>query len=97
LAMASRMYEVFHVVVEQGWFYRQGAAQVREQWRDLLGERVLMLSDYQRLAEVIVSTLAINQGSDPGKVADSWSGDASTVVANAVQSLGAMPPMYSSR
>ena len=97
LAMASQMYDVFHVVVEQGWFYQNHADQVRRQWRELLGERVLLLSDYQRLAEVIVSTLAINEGSHPRDVAASWSGDTSTVVANAVQSLRSLPPMYSSR
>jgi len=95
LEMASRMYEVFHVVVEQGMFYQYEADLVRDGWRALLGERMLLLSDYQRLAEVIVSTMAINEGSDPNEVATSWSGDTAAVVANAVQLLRAKPPLRS--
>jgi hypothetical protein len=87
LAMASRMYEVFHVVIEEGSYFRGDPDRVREQWRHLLGERVLFLSDYRRLAETIVSAIEVNEGRDGHEVAASWSGDTALVVADAVRSL----------
>ncbi len=89
LAMASRMYEIFHVVIEEGSYFRGDPDHVRSEWRDLLGERVLLLSDYRRLAETIVSAIEVNEGRDGRAVAASWSGDTAMVVADAVRSLTA--------
>jgi hypothetical protein len=87
LAMAHRMYEVFHVVIEEGSYYRHDPHGVIEPWRELLGQRVMMLSDFARLAEVIVSAIEVTEGRDQRGVAASWSGDTSLVVADAVKSL----------
>ena len=93
LAMASRMYEVFHIVIEEGSYYSHDPRGVSEPWRDLLGQRVLMLSDYTRLAEVIVSTIEITEGRDRNRVAASWSGATSLVVADAVKALSNASPL----
>ncbi|MEZ5582598.1 MAG: hypothetical protein R3F37_07385 [Candidatus Competibacteraceae bacterium] len=90
LAMASRLYEVFHIVIEEGSFFRGCPELVREPWRELLGERVIFLSDYRRLAETIVSTMEINEGRDSRAVTESWSDDIAVIVANAV--CGLPPP-----
>jgi len=87
LAMASRLYEVFHIVIEEGSFFRSRPDWVTKQWRELLDERVIFLSDYRRLAETIVSTMEINEGRDSQAVAESWSDDIAVVVANAVCGL----------
>jgi hypothetical protein len=89
LEMAERMYHVFHIVVEQGNHYRnsRNAEQVRSKWRDLLGQRVIMLSNYEHLAEVIVSTIQMNEGDDRAAVTSSWTGDTSLVVAHALKGL----------
>ncbi|MEE4378151.1 MAG: hypothetical protein V2J55_11670 [Candidatus Competibacteraceae bacterium] len=87
LAMAERIYEVFHIVIEEGSFYRSRPELVKEQWRELLDERVIFLSDYRRLAETIVSTMEINEGRDSRAVTESWSNDIALVVANAVCGL----------
>ncbi len=92
LAMASRMYEVFHVVIEEGSYFRHDPRGVTDPWRELLGQRALMLSDYNRLAEVIVSAIEINEGRDRRAVTASWSGDTSLVVADAVKALHRMGP-----
>jgi hypothetical protein len=91
LAMASRQYHVFHIVIEEGSFFRHSPALVRDSWRELLGERVIFLADYRRLAETIVSAIEINEGRDSRAVAASWSGDTALVVANAVRGLRAVP------
>ncbi|MCB1053082.1 MAG: hypothetical protein KDC71_20950 [Acidobacteria bacterium] len=57
LAMAREKYDVYHIVIEQGSYFRQQPDRVRSEWRALLGQSVLYLNDYTRLAELIVETL----------------------------------------
>lgn len=84
---ASRYYEIFHIVVEQGSHFRYSADKVKSSWRSLLGQRVIQLSDYTKLAEVITSTIEVIEGRDRDAVAKSWSGDTSLVVSKAVAGL----------
>ena len=87
LAMAERLYHVFHVIVEEGHYASHFPDEVRSKWTDLLGQRVLRLSDHSKLAEVIVSAIQVNEGADPAAVSHSWSGATSLVVANAIGGL----------
>ncbi|MEM7405650.1 MAG: hypothetical protein AAF458_10185 [Pseudomonadota bacterium] len=87
LAMASRMYHVFHVVVEQGSFYRSAPDLVLDPWRELLGQRVLPLADYTRLAEVIVAAMEVSGGTGAVDVASSPATSRDLVVSNAVAGL----------
>jgi hypothetical protein len=89
IALASERYEVLHVVVAQG----SGCSgsrrdRVISQWNSLLPQRVLILEDYTKLAETIVSAIQVIEGASKSAVAGSWD-DKSTalVVANAVSSL----------
>lgn len=84
LTMVSRMYHVFHVVVEEGSHARNHLSTVLDKWRGLLGQRVLRLKDYRRLAEVVVSAIEVNEGRDRDEVAHSWPGETSAVVAHAL-------------
>jgi len=85
LTLVSRMYHVFHVVVEEGSHARHNLPAVLDRWHELLGQRVLRLKDYRRLAEVVVSAIEVNEGRDRDTVARSWSGDTSAVVAHALR------------
>lgn len=88
LTMAEEKYHVFHVIVEQGSYaWRRGPENVKKTWQDLLGQRVLMLSDYDKLAEVIVSAIQVNEGTSIADVTASWSGDTSLAVARAIGDL----------
>jgi hypothetical protein len=87
LAMVSRTYNVFHVVVEEGSHARVHLPQVLEEWTDLLGQHVLRLGDHTKLAEVIVSAIQVSEGVDPDTVARSWSGSTAMVVRRAVGGL----------
>jgi hypothetical protein len=87
LGLAEQTYHVYHIIVEQGSHFRAYGATVTRKWRDLLGQRVIHLSDYTRLSEVLVSTIALNEGADRDTVAASWSGDTSLVVAHALKGL----------
>ena len=85
LTLVSRMYHVFHVVVEEGNHARFHLPAVLDKWHALLGQRVLRLKDYRRLAEVVVSAIEVNEGRDRDTVANSWSGDTAVVVAHALR------------
>ena len=89
LELAERNYHVFHIVVEQGSHFRSYGDRVMATWTQLLGQRVIRLSDYKRLAEVIVSTIQATEGADHDSVVGSWSGDTSLVVARAIAGLPA--------
>jgi hypothetical protein len=88
LTMVSRMYHVFHVIVEEGSHARHNPHGVRNAWTHLLGQRVIGLADHTKLAEVIVSAIEVNEGRDRDQVVESWSRKTAMVVQRAVGSLG---------
>jgi len=87
LEMVRKQYDVYHVVVEQGdGLADYGRQAVVGEWNKLLGEgHVLLLSDYTKLSELIISAIQRNAGVDHDAVVNSWSGDTRLVVANAFQ------------
>jgi len=87
LDAVSRMYHVFHVIVEQGSYAQHNLNAVVSKWRALLGQRAMLLSDYTKLAEIVVSAIQVTEGDTPDKVVKSWSGDTSLVVAKAIGNL----------
>ncbi|NCQ51804.1 hypothetical protein GW796_07915 [archaeon] len=85
--MASKMYNIFHIVVEEGSYARSNLSGVMKSWTELLGQRVIRLSDYKKLAEVVVSTIEVTEGKDVDSVTKSWDGSTSVVVSRAINSL----------
>lgn len=88
LTMVSRQYEVYHIIVEEGHCFRVHGDKVTAKWKDLLGQRVINLSDHTKLSEVIVSALQVANGTDTDSVVSSWD-DSSTalVVKKAISTL----------
>lgn len=84
--LAERTYEVFHIVIREG-YAANGLDAVLRSWKPLLPERTLVLDDYRRVAELVVSTIEITEGRDPNTVAASWGGSAAGVVARAIAGL----------
>lgn len=64
LAMAKERYHVFHVVIEEGDYYRQRPERVRSSWTELMGSSVLFLRDFRDLSELITCTMRITRGED---------------------------------
>lgn len=94
LQLVSRMYHVFHIIVEEGSHARHDPRGVRDRWTALLGQRVIGLSDHTRLAEVIVSAIEVNEGRDQAQVVKSWSKQTALVVRRVVSTL---EPLQASR
>lgn len=55
-------WNVFHVIAEQGAYPHNPV--IEKAWRDLLGERVLLMEDYNNVAELIASTIGVCEGTD---------------------------------
>lgn len=76
LREAQQKYEVFHIVVEEGSYFRHSPVKVTSSWTELLGKRVIYLDDYTKLADVVLAVIAVNEGSDPEDVIASAEGSA---------------------
>lgn len=85
LDMATRMYNVYHIIIEEGNYARSFSSAVKRSWTKLLGQNVISLSDHTKLAEVIVSAIQLNEGDTKEKVIESWDGSTSVVIAKAFE------------
>lgn len=94
LALAQRSYDIFHVVVEEGHHASRYLPEVLDSWTEMLGQRVIRLSDHKKLAETIVSAIEVTEGADAHTSAHSW-GPGGEIVHEAVKSLpkGEAPKM----
>jgi len=81
LHMAQRSYDVFHIVIEQGSYASRAIDRVMSSWTPLLGQRVIRLSDYTKLAETIVSAIEVAEGRDASDSAAGWGSGSSAVLA----------------
>lgn len=85
--VVSRMYNVYHIMVEQGSHMRSHGDLVKSEWIELIGQHAIPLSNYEALGEVIESIIEVNEGRDKITVTASWSGDKSLVVGKAINGL----------
>ena len=76
LEEVSEKYEVFHLIIAQGgWYARMEAMKgpdevnpVLYEWRNLLGNRAILVTDYQLLPTIIASVISITRGADPYQI-----------------------------
>lgn len=98
LTAAQRLYDVYHVIIEEGSHAKYNMGAVEKSWRDLLGQKVIKLADHTKLAEVIVSAIEVAEGRDAAVSASGWGAGADKIVLDAVGSLprGVAPKMIGS-
>lgn len=87
LKLVGQSYHVFHLMIEEGSFMRSHKSRVVRSWTELMGQNAIHVSDYTKVAEIIVSVIELVEGRTVDEVVGSWSGDTSMVVSNAVSSL----------
>jgi hypothetical protein len=71
-------------MIEEGTYYRSAPSKTRRAWRDLLGEGAITLDDHTKLAELIVSILEVQEGTDLTAVAESWNGSTALTIRNSL-------------
>ncbi|MCU0438571.1 MAG: hypothetical protein MUC49_11740 [Raineya sp.] len=79
---ALRSYHVFHIHVNQGSYNND--PEVLGYWKGILGERLIILDDYNLVAETIASTVAVIHGIDMKKVLSSFDAKTASMVENAL-------------
>jgi len=86
--IASRSYEVFHIIVD-GSYAARDLAGVRATWDPILPQRLIHLKDPARLSQTIVSTIELLAGKDRDAVVRSWDAGTALVVAEATRGVAA--------
>lgn len=79
LTKVSRQYEVYH--------FNLGGSHEQNTWSDLLGERAIQVSDYDKIPEIIVSILESYSGKDIQEIVNSWDGTTGLVVKEVLDGL----------
>ncbi|WP_095201955.1 hypothetical protein [Mesorhizobium carmichaelinearum] len=90
IAMASRTYEVFHVILKNEGYAKGSLARVLASWQPLLPQRLILLDDVTKLAEAVVSTIQVAEGASKSTVAASWNGSTAVTVANAIKDIATL-------
>ncbi len=85
LRMVEERFDVYHLMIKEGGM--DNTHDRGERWKELLGERVIPVTDYTKLPEIIVSVLEVIAGKPKHDVAASWSGSTAVVVREAVRDL----------
>ncbi len=88
LAEAQRMYHVFHIHVNETGY--KDSPEVIGYWKDLLGERALILDNHESLAELIASTVAVISGIDLGRLTSGFDAKTATSVKNALVNISSV-------
>ncbi len=87
LRMVEERYHVFHLIIKQGYNYQHNPEYVKNSWNPLLGQRAIPVSDFEKIPEIIVSTLEFMAGKDKPEIEKSWSGKTALVVREALNGL----------
>lgn len=77
LDLVGRVYDTYHIVIQQGHYAKSHVAGVRDSWTKLMGQRVIFLPDYEKLAETVVTAIQVAEGHDPAEASREW-GDSKT-------------------
>lgn len=90
LAEVLKSYHVYHIHINQGSYNNN--PEVLGYWKGVLGERLIILDNYNLVAETIASTVAIIHGIDSTKVLSSFDAKTATTVANALANIKSSLP-----
>lgn len=83
---ASRLYNIFHVVILEGHHARGDKQGVIDSWAPLVGQNLILLEDYKQLSPTIVGAIQMAEGASVDIAASGW-GSGSTIVHSAIKNL----------
>jgi hypothetical protein len=85
LQMVEQRFDVYHLMVKENG--RDNTSDGGKRWNDLLGERVIPVTDYTKIPEIIVATLEVIAGKPKNEVVASWDGSTALAVKTAINGL----------
>jgi len=78
----KRMYHVFHIHINEASY--KNNPNILNYWKNLLGERLIILDDHNRVAEIIASTVAVIHGADLNNIISGFNPSVALTVKNAL-------------
>ena len=87
LELVRRVYDVYHIIIEEGSYARSWLPEVKSSWTELLGQQVISLSDHTKLAETIVCAIQVAEGTDCASAVGGWDEGTAKIVHDAVRHL----------
>ena len=88
LSEINRDWEVFHLSIEDGYSYN---IRVKEEWDEALGDHSIIVTDVEKIPEIIVSILQALKGDSVDEIVDSWDGSTAVAVKDAIGKLAVQP------
>lgn len=86
LIEASRQWNIYHIHVQHGGIY-DNDQDVINYWRQKLGERLLILSNWEDVAELIATTIAVQHGADLKHIVSNFNPKTASAVTTALARL----------
>jgi hypothetical protein len=87
LEEAQRLYNVYHIHINEGSY--ENYPPVLEYWKKMLGERFLVLDDYNAVCETIATLIAVQHGVDMKSVTSKFSANIAGAVSTALVAVSA--------
>lgn len=84
VAQVNRQYEIFHFCMAQGGSHRD---EDYRKWQEILGERAILVHDYTKIPEIIVSILDTFSGRSREEIIKSWDAGTAVAVSDAISAL----------
>jgi hypothetical protein len=84
LRAAEERYFVFHITAAEGNYAKRELQAVEASWKQRIGKRHLTMTDHKFIAEVIVSAIAVSEGTSVDDAIAFWPQDAGAVVQKAL-------------
>ncbi|WP_158829273.1 hypothetical protein [Mucilaginibacter lacusdianchii] len=85
LEEVQRSYHVFHIHINEASY--KNDPEVIGYWKDMLGERLIILEDYNAIAETIATTVAVIHGVDMHDILKSFDNKTANTVGNALMKI----------
>lgn len=85
LEEAQRTYNVYHIHVNEGSY--KNDSEVLGYWKDMLGERLIILDDYHSICAVISTIIAVQHGVDMSTVVKGFDKHTAAMVTNALATV----------
>lgn len=85
LEEAQRLYNVYHIHINDTW-YRDDST-VLGYWKKMLGERLIILDDYNAVCETIATVIAIQHGVDMKTVTSKFDSKTAGLVSTALATI----------
>lgn len=61
-AEASKKFNVFHLIIENGGYCKVRPERVIPAWRELIGNNAILVNDVAALSDIIIAVISINEG-----------------------------------